>query len=73
MGHFLSGSVEKLWQRAKELVPSWDACLLIGCIGEAVVKENCVGSGALDKPRCIQGAEPVEHRNYTKLYRTIYP
>lgn len=58
---------------AKELVPGWDACSPAGCIGEAVVKENCVGSGALGKLRCSQAVEPVEHRNYTELYRTTDP
>jgi len=71
MGHFLTGSAEKLRWTAKELVPGWDACLLAGCIGEEVVKENYVGSGASDKPQCIQVVEPVEHCNYIKLYRTL--
>lgn len=73
MGHFLSGSAAKLQWMAKELVPGWDACWLAGCTGEEVVKESCVDSGASDKPRCTQEAEPAERCNYTKLHGTIDP
>lgn len=57
MGHFLSGSAGKLQWTAKELAPGSDACLLAGCTAEAVGKESYVGSGALDKPQCIQEVE----------------
>lgn len=65
MGHFPSGSAETLPRMAEELAPGWDACSLAGCIGEEVVRENYAGSGAVDKPQCIQVAVPAEHCNYT--------
>lgn len=43
--------------------------MLAGCTAEAVGKENYVGSGASDKPQCIQEVEPVEYlitQNYTE-------